>query len=164
MHNWRPYIWRAFVKDWSTHWWWWFSKLCRLTSQKPLLLWPIYWKCKAGPPGHCSQSWRTLLGTSRLGLPSLLWENPGESKSLWSRQQCLIVRRVLSTTVFYCESQSRGKHCPTEVKYAAASPKSLKNRFGTAMLFIRQPALDREQSEQYSGKVFWKRFYSVLTN
>lgn len=87
-----------------------------------------------------------------------------ESKSLWSRQQCLIVRRVLSTTVFYCESQSRGKHCPTEVKYAAASPKSLKNRFGTARLFIREPALDREQSEQYSGKVFWKRFYSVLTN
>lgn len=68
MHNWRPYIWRTFAKDWSIHWWWWwFSKLCRLTSQKPLLLWPIYWKCKAGPPGHLSQSWQTRAGREQAG-------------------------------------------------------------------------------------------------
>lgn len=63
-------------------------------------------------------------------------------------------------TVFCCESQSLGKHCPTEVKHIAASLKSLKNRFGTARLFITELVLDREQSEQCSGKVHWRSFYT----
>lgn len=165
MHKWRPYFWRTFVKDWSIHWW--FAKLCRITSQKPLLLWPIYWKCKAGPPGHCSQSWQTCAGNRQAGFGFPAVGKQFQERvwiTLEQRAMSVIERWVLSTTVSYCESQSRGKHCPREVKHIAASLKSLKNRIGTERLFIREPALDREQSEPYSAKVHWRSFYRVQTN
>lgn len=111
MNNWRPYFWRTFVKDWSIHLIlhkWWFSKLCRFSSQKPLLLWPTYSKCKVGAPGHYSCS-------AGFGFPAV-WEQLQESlEHAGAASNVCHPELGLSTTIFYHESWSQGKHCSTEL-------------------------------------------------